>query len=414
MKSVAAVIIGGGQAGLAMSQALTQRGVDHLILERGEVGNAWRTQRWDSLRLLTPNRSNGLPGAPYEGVDPDGYMPVSELVARIGNYAQKIDAPVQEHTAVLRVSGTGDSFCVETDQEPIGCRALVLASGACAQPVVPAFSSEIPAATFQITASAYRRPDDLPEGGVLVVGASASGVQLAREIQVSGRAVTLAVGWHTRLPRNYRGRDVEWWLDTIGLLDERFDEVDDIERARRTPSPQIVGGPDPVDLNSLQDQGVEIVGRFMAVRDGSALFSGGLANACASADLKMNRLLDQIDAWVVENEFGDEFSPPERPDPTRVPGAPALSRSLSDGGIRSILWATGYRPDFSWLDMAVFDARRRLRHRGGVVAAPGLYAMGLTFMRRRKSHQISGVGDDARELSAHLRAYLDGRVATAA
>ena len=414
MKSVATVIIGAGQAGLAMSRALTQRGVDHLILERGVVGNAWRTQRWDSLRLLTPNWANGLPGDPYESPETDGYMPVSELVTRIETYAQKIDALVQDHTTVLRVSGTGDSFCVETSQEPIHCRALVLASGACAQPIIPALSSEIPAALFQTTASAYRRPDDLPDGGVLVVGASASGVQLAREIQASGRAVTLAVGWHTRLPRSYRGRDVEWWLDAIGLLDERFDEVDDLERARRTPSPQIVGGPDPVDLNALQDQGVEIVGRLMAVRDGAALFSGGLANACASADLKMNRLLDRIDEWVVEHEVGDELSPPERPEPTRVPSAPALSRSLTDGGIRSILWATGYRPDFSWLDMAVFDARQRLRHRGGVVAAPGLYAMGLTFMRRRRSHQLSGVGDDARELSAHLHAHLDGRTATAA
>lgn len=414
MQRVKTVIIGAGQAGLAMSRELTRRGVDHLILERGGVANAWRKDRWDSLRLLTPNWANGLPGAPYRHADPNGHMPVSELVERLDDYASAIDAPVQCDTEVHRVTGTDVGFQLETNRGPIGCRALVLATGACARPNVPMLSGAVPADIFQITPSAYKRPGDLPEGGVLVVGASASGVQLAREIQLSGRSATLAVGWHTRLPRTYRGRDVEGWLDVLGLLDERFDEVDDLARARRTPSPQLIGGPEPVDLNALQDHGVEIVGRLMDIRDGAALFSGGLANACASSDLKMHRLLDAIDDWVAERGLNDELQPPARPEPTRPPKAPALSRSLTDGGIRSIVWATGYRPDFSWLDMPVFDARGRLRHNGGVVAAPGLYTMGLTFMRRRKSHQISGVGDDARDLSAKLHAYLDGRADMAA
>lgn len=409
MRAITAAIVGAGQAGLAMSRELTHRGVDHLILERGAVAQAWRADRWDSLRLLTPNWANGLPGSPYPGRDPDGYMPVSELVAQLDGYARAIDAPIEGDTEVVRVSSSGARFHVETSQGPFACRALVMASGACAQARVPALADGIPPGIFQITPSAYKRPDDLPQGGVLVVGASASGVQLAREIQRSGRPVTLAVGWHTRLPRAYRGRDVEWWLDTIGLLDERFDEMDDLERARRTPSPQIVGGSETVDLNALQECGVTIVGRLMDIRDKAALFSGGLANACASADLKMNRLLDAIDGWVTERGLDDALPPPVRPEPTRTPPAPALSCSLAEGGIASIVWATGYRPDFSWLDMPVIDPRGRLRHAGGVVAAPGLYAMGLTFMRRRRSHQISGVGKDARDLAAHLYAYLDGR-----
>ncbi len=411
MKAVTTVIIGAGQAGLAMSRELSHRGVDHLILDRGAVANAWRTERWDSLSLLTPNWANGLPGAPYRGSDPHGYMAVSDLVAQLEAYARRIDAPVQSHTTVLRVTGTDAGFHVETSQGPVQCATLVLATGACARPSVPALSAAVPASVFQTAPSAYRRPDDLPDGGVMVVGASASGVQLAREIHASGRPVTLSVGWHTRLPRTYRGRDVEWWLDAIGALDERFDAIDDLERARRTPSPQLIGGAEPVDLNALQDLGIEIVGRLSAVRDGQALFSGGLANACASADLKMNRLLDAIDAWVAERGLGNTLPPPDRPAPTRLPDAPSLSRSLSDGGIRSILWATGYRPDFSWLDMPVFDARGRLRHHGGVVAAPGLYALGLTFLRRRRSHQISGVGVDARELAAHLFRRLGRRCA---
>ncbi len=409
MRAVTTIIIGAGQAGLAMSQALSQRNVDHLILDRGTVANAWRTDRWDSLRLLTPNWANALPDAPYLGIDPDGYMPVSELVTRFDAYARHNGVPIQGHTEVLRASGTDGGYRIETSQGPMQCETLVLATGACAQPKIPGLSAAVPDSVFQTTPSTYKRPGDLPDGGVMVVGASASGVQLAREIQASDRPVTLCVGGHLRLPRTYRGRDIEWWLDTIGALDERFDEVDDLERARRTPSPQLIGGADAVDLNALQDLGVEIAGRLANIRGGKAQFSGGLAAVCASADLKMNRLLDTIDAWVAERHLEDDLPPPHRASPTRLPDTPVLSRSLTDGGIRSIVWSTGYRPDFSWLDVPVFDRRGRLRHRGGVVAAPGLYAMGLTFMRRRKSHQISGVGDDARDLADHLTSQLDSR-----
>ena len=409
MNTVTTVVIGAGQAGLAMSRELSARGVDHLILDRGAVANAWRRDRWDSLRLLTPNWANGMPGAPYRGADPHGYMPVSELVARFDAYAWLIGAPVQTDTEVRRVSRTETGFHVETSQGPIRCETLVLATGACAVPSRPALAEAVPAGIFQTTPSAYKRPDDLPDGGVLVVGASASGVQLAREIHASGRPVTLAVGNHVRLPRTYRERDIEWWLDVLGLLDERFDRVENLEAARRTPSPQLIGGADDVDLNALQDRGIEVVGRLAMIRDGQALFSGGLANVCASADLKMARLLEAIDAWALERRVEDMLPPPYRPLPTRVPAAPTLQLSLTDGGIRSILWATGYRPDFSWLDLPVFDPRGRLRHRGGVVDTPGLYALGLQFLRRRKSHQIAGVGDDSYDLADHLVAQLDSR-----
>lgn len=411
MNYVTTVIVGAGQAGLAMSRELSRLGVEHLILERGSVANAWRTDRWDSLRLLTPNWANGLPGAPYWGPDPHGYMPIGKLISKLEGYADRIGAPIQGQTEVTRVSRSAKGFLVETSQGQIACASVVLASGACTVPKIPAVADDLPTGLFQTTPSAYKRPGDLPDGGVLVVGASASGVQLAREIQASGRRVTLAVGWHTRLPRTYRGRDIEWWLDAIGVLDDRYDAIADLERARRIPSPQLTGGSDPVHLNALQAQGIKIVGRLAGIRDGRALFSGGLANACASADLKMYRLLDDIDNWVAERGLEEGVSPPYRPVPTHLPSTPTLDCSLTDGGIRSVLWATGYRPDFSWLDMPVFDARGRLRHRGGVVDAPGLYAMGLTFMRRRRSHQISGVGNDAKELAAHLFGQLNQRTA---
>jgi len=400
------VIVGAGQSGLAMSRELSRLGIEHLILERGTVANAWRKDRWDSLKLLTPNWANGLPGSPYRGGDPHGYMPISTLISQLDGYVKRIGAPVQTDTDVSKVRRSESGYVIETNQGPIRCASVVLASGACAVPKRPTVQSAVPTDLFQLTPSNYKRPADLPRGGVLVVGASASGVQLAREIHLSGRPVTLAVGGHTRLPRTYRGRDIEWWLDAIGVLDDRYDSVDDLERARRTPSPQLIGGSNAVDLNALQDLGVEIVGRMTDIRNGRALFSGGLANACNSADLKMYRLLGTIDEWVHKHGLENGLEGAYRPLPTQVPLSPMLDRCLIDGGINTILWATGYRPDFSWLDVPVFDARGRLHHQGGVVDTPGLYAMGLTFMRRRRSHQISGVGDDARELAEHLVGYL--------
>ncbi len=408
MRTVRTVIVGAGQAGLAMSRELTCKGVDHLVLERGTIANAWRADRWDSLRLLTPNWANYLPGEPYPTDDPDGYMSVGELVSRFTSYADQIAAPIQLATRVERVRRCETGYHLETSQGPIRCKCLVVATGACAHPIVPPLAQEIPKQVVQVTPLSYKRPDGLPDGGVLIVGASATGVQLAREIQRSGRQVTLAVGGHTRLPRNYRNYDIEWWLHATGLMDERANAIEDLERARRLPSPQLIGGSDPVDLNALQDLGVTIVGRLSTIRNGDALFSGGLAHVCASADLKMNRFLDLVDSWIDDWSLATGLPSANRPEPTRIAKSPSLKQSLTDGSIRTLVWATGYRPDFSWLSLPVFDRRGRLQHSGGVIDAPGLYVLGLPILRRRQSHQISGVGYDAAELALHLRSYLDG------
>ncbi len=256
----------------------------------------------------------------------------------------------------------------------------------------------------------YRDPSQLPEGGVLVVGASSTGVQLADEIHRAGRPVTLSVGEHVRLPRTYRGRDVLWWMDASGVWDERYDEIDDLNRARGLPSPQLVGTPErtTLDLNVLADAGVEVVGRWAAVRDGKALFSGGLRNHFALADLKMNRLLDTFDEWAGHNGHAADAGPPERFERSRVPESPRFSLDLGRGEIRSIVWATGFRPDYSWLDVPVLDRKGYLRHDGGVVDAPGLYAIGLPVLRRRKSSFILGAEDDARDVVSHLAGYLAG------
>jgi putative flavoprotein involved in K+ transport len=286
----------------------------------------------------------------------------------------------------------------------------VIATGATSVPAVPPVSAAIPESVAQIHALGYRSPDRLPDGGVLVVGASATGVQLADEIRRSGRDVVLAVGEHVRMPRTYRGRDIQYWLDRTGLLDERYDEVDDLNRVRNVPSPQLVGTPEhaTLDLNTLTESGVELAGRLVGVRGGVAQFSGSLRNVCALADLKMHRLLNTIDEWIDEHGHAAPGAAGKRLARTRVPEPPRLDIDLGSGAIRTIVWATGMRSDHSWLKLPVFDRKGRLRHDGGVVDAPGLYVLGHTFLRRRKSSFIHGAEDDCRDLSAHLATSLAG------
>ena len=403
-------MIGAGHAGLAASRFLTERSIDHLVVDRGDVANSWRRQRWDSLRLLTPNAQSRLPGYRYDGPDPDGYMTMGEVIEFISRFARVSQAPVRTHTNVTSVTCAAYGYHVATSDGDISCRSVVLASGACNVPSVPPVKQSVPAAIEQITPFEYRDPTRLPEGTVLVVGASATGVQLASEIRRSGRPVILSVGEHVRLPRTYRGRDVLWWMDASGVWNQRYDEIDDLTRARRLPSPQLVGTPErtTLDLNALAAAGVELVGRLSAVRDGRALFSGGLRNMFSLADLKMDRLLDTFDEWAPSSGQDAEFDRPERFEPTRVPASSRLQIDLRSGEIRSIVWATGFRPDYSWLHVPVVDEKGFLRHEGGIVERPGLYALGLPVLRRRKSTFIHGIEDDARDVTDHLAGYLAG------
>ena len=397
-----------------MSRCLAERSIDHVVLERGEVANTWKTERWASLRLLTPNWQSRLPGFGYQGDDPDGYRTMPEVIAFIDRYAKVISAPVRTHTTVTSVSRSDAGYLVTTDRGDWHARTVVLATGACNIARVPALAEAVPSAVTMLTPVQYRNPDQLEEGGVLVVGASATGTQLADEIHRSGRPVTLAVGEHIRAPRVYRGRDLEWWMDAAGVLDERYDEVDDIVRARKVPSLQLAGSSEraTLDLNALTGIGVKLVGRLAGINEGKAQFSGSLRNLCAMSDLKMGRLLDTIDEWATDNGLDGEVEAPHRLPPTEVEESPPLGMDLTSGEIRTIVWATGFRPDYSWLDVPVLDRKGQLRHDGGVVESPGMYLMGIQFLRRRKSALIDGAGDDARDLSDHLASYLDGQVAT--
>ena len=393
-----------------MSRCLAERSIDHVLLERGEVAHSWRTERWDSLRLLTPNWQSRLPGFRYDGNDPDGYRTLPEIIDFIAGYAKAISAPVRTHTTVTSVRSADTGYVVRTNRGDWRCRTVVLASGACNIARVPSLGARLPRSVASLTAQSYRNPPQLADGGVLVVGASSSGTQIANELQRSGRAVTLSVGEHIRAPRVYRGKDLEWWMDAAGVLDERHDQVDDIARARRVPSLQLAGTPDrsTLDLNVLTDIGVTLVGRLAGItEDGKLQFAGSLRNMCAMSDLKMRRLLELIDEWARANGLDDTVEPPDRLPPTRVAEAPPLGMDLVKSGIKTIIWATGYRPDYSWLELPVLDRKGMVSHDGGIVSSPGAYLMGMQFLRRRKSALIDGAGDDARDLSAHLAAYLD-------
>ncbi|HEX3618177.1 MAG TPA: NAD(P)-binding domain-containing protein [Solirubrobacteraceae bacterium] len=409
MEHLTTVVIGGGHAGLAASHFLSEHSIDHAVLERGEVANAWRSERWDSMTLLTPNWLSRLPGLSYDGADPDGYMTSAQVAELITRFAAVARAPLRTGTEVRSLRRSGAGYRLATAAGEIEADAVVIASGACNLPAVPALAAQLPAAVTQLTAHGYRNPDQLRDGGVLVVGASATGVQIAAELQRSGRRVTLAVGEHVRMPRSYRGRDVLWWMEASGVWDQRHDELDDIARARSLPSPQLIGTPEraTLDLNALSDLGVELVGRLASVRDGCALFSGGLRNVFALADLKLERLLDAFDEWALTGAAAQDFSAPERLAPTRPPSSPRLQLDLRSGEIRTVLWATGFRPDYGWLELPVLDAKGALRHDGGVVAdSPGLYALGLPVLRRRKSTFIHGIEADAREVVGELVSRL--------
>jgi putative flavoprotein involved in K+ transport len=401
MKRTDTLIIGGGQAGLAMSRCLTDEGIDHVVLERGRVAERWRSERWDSLRLLSPRWHSRLPGFRYQGSDPDGFMTMPEVIAYFERYAQSFSAPVQDETTVLSVKRAENGYCVRTDRGDWHAPTVVVATGHCDVPFVPKVAANLSSAVHQVVPSHYKNPEQLPRGGVLVVGASASGIQLAQELHRSGRPVTLAVGRHTRMPRRYRGRDITWWLETSGILDERADRAFDLESARRQPSLQLVGTPDhrTIDLGVLQEEGIHLVGRVSDVDDARVSFCDDLQRNIDTAEEKLDRVLGRIDGFIDETLMAAEA--PDRRPPIETSNAPT-ELDLRGAGISTIVWATGYRRRYPWLRVPVLNIRGEIIHDGGVTPAPGLYALGLNFQRTRKSSFIDGVGNDARAVANHL------------
>jgi putative flavoprotein involved in K+ transport len=396
MPTTGTVVIGAGQAGLAASRHLSARGLDHVVLERGHIGQRWQDSTWDSLHLLTPNWMNALPGRPYRGSEPDGFSSAASFVDELTDYAWSFDAPVAEQVRVQCVSGSDHRFEVVTDQGTWRAASVVIATGWCDRPAVPAMAGSLASDIHQVAPSDYHNPGSLPPGGVLVVGASATGVQLANELRAAGRDVTVAVGSHTRLPREYRGLDIYWWLDRLGFLDKTIDAMPDARQARREPSTQLVGRPDnrTLDLTTLQAGGVRLVGRLVGLDASRAGFASDLEATTAAADARMRRVLRDIDRHIDTNGLRGEVLPARRP-----PGVTAIDAvtdlDLRAAGIRSVLWATGYRRSYGWLRLPVLDDHGEIRQRRGCTPVAGLYVLGQRFQHYRNSSFIGGVGRDA-------------------
>ncbi len=400
MKATDTLIIGAGQAGLAMSRCLTDAGTDHVVIERGQVAERWRSERWDSLRLLTPNWATRLPNLTYDGDSPQGFMTARELVSRFERYASDFDAPVHEHTSVDSVTRTDDGFDVQTSEGSWSAGRVVIATGWCDRPRVPAAAADLHPSFLQITPSAYRNPDQLPDGGVLVVGASASGAQIADELAASGRDVTLAVGRHTRLPRRYRGVDIWWWLEQTGRLDVTIESMRDPRRARSVASLQLVGSAVPrnIDVTTLAGRGVRLTGRFVGFDGANALFSRDLGQTTTNADERMLAVLRRIDEYIAREGLESEVYAPDPP-PRLGPVEETAHIHLAEQGIQTVVWATGFTRSYPWLRVPALDPRGEIIQRRGVTPVPGLYVLGQRFQHRRNSNFIDGVRHDAEHLA---------------
>ena len=403
MRSIHTVIIGAGQAGLAVSRSLTDRGLEHVVLERARVAERWRSERWDSLRLLTPNWMTRLPGWSYRGPDVHGFMSGGEVASYLEDYARASAAPVEEQTEVEHLDAADDGFAVRTSGGHWRAANVVIATGWCDRPTVPLMAGQLDPSLVQLTPGTYRNPASLPSGGVLVVGASASGVQLADELSRAGRDVLLAVGRHSRLPRAYRGMDIFWWLERIGTLDRTIDDVPDSVAARQEPSLQLAGRPDhrTLDLHSLRGAGVELTGRLSWIEGRRVGFADDLIGNVAAADARMRRVLAEIDAHVVAAGLTAEVLAAEPP-PTISVDQSLRELDLHDRRITSVLWATGHRRVYPWLHLPVVDGSGEIRQRRGCTAVPGLYVLGQRFQHHRNSNFIDGVGRDAARVADHL------------
>jgi putative flavoprotein involved in K+ transport len=401
MRKIDTVIIGAGHAGLATSRRLTDAGRDHVVLDRARPAESWRSSRWDSLRLLTPNWMTRLPGWRYRGIDPEGFMTAAELTGYLDAYARSFGAPVQSWTAVTDVAPLLDGYRVTTTQDSWLARNVVVATGA--RPHVPHHAAGLDPSIRQIHTDRYRNPDQLPAGGVLVIGASASGAQIAAELRQAGRDVVLAVGAHTRLPRRYRGMDIMWWLTQIGALSRTIDQVRNPRVARSEPSIQLRGKASADDLNlaTLKEAGVVMTGRLTAADGHRVRFGDDLPGTLAAAEARLERTLAGIDHYIHVAGLETEVLP-KRPVRSVSVTSQLDAMDLRAAGISTVVWATGFRYRYPWLRVPVLDRHGDVRQYRGTTHAPGLYVIGQRFLHRRDSSFIDGARHDARAICEHI------------
>ena len=397
------VIVGGGQAGLAMSYHLGQRGREHVILERRRLAERWRTERWDSLRFQLPNRWLELPGKAYAGTDPEGFVHHSDFLRFIVDYATEIAAPVRTGVEVTSLSRGEDSgYSLETADGQIKARHVVIATGPFQRPTIPDYSRAVPASVYQIDATCYRNPERLPPGAVLVVGSGNSGCQIADELLRSGRRVFLAIGRHSRVPRRYRGQDIIWWYENLG----RFDVTIDTFPGRRYPPSIIITGVDGgYDLNPryLGGAGTTLLGRVRGIVDGALALADDAAELLAAADKSYAGFIDAADALAatpaMRSELDQKDSPPSLP-PLHIDSIRTLN--LHEENIGTIIWASGYGYSFDWVRLPVVSADGTPVQQRGVTACPGVYFLGLHWMHTFRSAVLAFVGRDAAYLADHM------------
>ena len=405
IEKVETLIVGGGQAGVAMSEHLSNCGVPHLVLERDRIAERWRSGRWDSLVANGPAWHDRFPGMEFSDIDPDAFAPKEMVADYFVAYAEKIGAPIRCGVEVKEVQRNvgRPGFRIETSEGVIEANSVVAATGPFQHPVVPAVVPE-DAEITQLHSNDYRNPDQLPEGAVLVVGAGASGAQIADELLQAGKPVYLSVGPHDRLPRSYRGRDYVWWIGVLGKWDA-------VGMEHMTIAVSGAQGGHTVDFRRLATQGMTLVGRTGSFKQGVMHFASDLVNNLAQGDASILSFLDEADAYVTHNGLDLPLEPEARkiePDPLCVTD-PILELNLAETGITSIVWATGFTVDFSWLKVDAFDEAGKPKHQRGISAEPGVYFLGLPWLSGRASSFIWGVWHDARFLADHIsthRKYL--------
>lgn len=396
------LVIGAGQAGVAMSEHLTRLGIDHLVLEKKRIAEAWRTGRWDSLVANGPAWHDRFPGMTFPGMKADDFVPKEQVADYFVAYAKKFNAPIRtgvEVKSVTRNQGK-PGFTVETSEGVIEALRVVAATGPFQTPVIPAIAP-VGDTLHQLHSAHYFNPQQLPEGGVLVVGAGSSGVQIADELQRAGREVYLSVGPHDRPPRAYRQRDFCWWLGVLGLWDAAASQPG---KEHVTIAVSGARGGHTVDFRALAQQGIKLVGLTRAFSDGAVTFQPDLAENIARGDENYLSLLDAADAWVARNGLDLPEEPQAReflPDPACVT-EPILQLDLAAAGIKTIIWATGYKADYSWLKVDAFDGNHKPQHQRGVSSEAGVYFLGLPWLSRRGSTFIWGVWHDAKYIADHI------------
>jgi putative flavoprotein involved in K+ transport len=411
VEKIDTLIVGGGQAGLAASEHLSNHGIPHLIVERSRIAESWRTARWDSLVANGPAWHDRFPNMTFADVDPDSFAPRDSIVDYFVAYAERIRAPIRTGVAVtsLQKKPDGSGFRAETSQGVIEARHVIAATGPFQKPVMPRLVPD-DAGITQIHSNAYRNPAQLPEGGVLVIGAGSSGSQIADELSRSGRAVYLCVGPHNRPPRSYRGRDFCWWLGALGHWNVK---TPDPSTEHVTIAVSGARGGHTVDFRRLAAGGITLLGRAESYGDGVMRFAPDLAKNVANGDADYLSVLDAADAYAIREGLDLPEEPEARiidPDPDCVT-SPILALDLAEAGITSIVWATGYVLDFGWLQVDAFDEKGRPAHHDGVSNVPGLYFLGLAWLSRRASPFIWGVWHDAKYLAEHIAERRSSRAA---